>query len=414
MFEAEILATGDEIRTGTLIDSNSAWLAANMEASGLHISRIQCVGDHLPTLVQVLKEIGSRANFALVTGGLGPTSDDLSAQAAAQAMGSTLELNQAALQNVQAFFARKGRDMPESNLKQAQVPKGAEIITNPLGTAPGFSVQIENCLFFFLPGVPAEMKDMYKQSVQPKLKACLGPDYKENRVMTLRSFGLTESETAQRLEGFAQAFPKLSLGFRAKFPEIQVKLYASTLDSQQAKQELSSACAWVQSRLGDNIFSVSGKSLPQELGALLSATHQTLAVAESCTGGLIAHWITNAPGSSEYFLFAAITYANQAKQDILGVSAQILQEYGAVHTETAAEMAAGVKKKAGADYGLATTGIAGPSGGSKAKPVGTVCIGLATPTRVLSKQLHFQFGQRSLHKKIFAMSALDFLRRNMC
>lgn len=230
------------------------------------------------------------------------------------------------------------------------------------------------------------------------------------RTRTISTFGLGESTLEERLIDFADFFPGIKLGFRASFPEVQVKLYQKNREEKALLEEQEAALIWLKEKLGRKIVSLSGQPLTKVIGDLLLEQKATLAVAESCTGGLMADWLTDRPGSSAYFLLGAVTYANSAKEKILGVAPDILVKWGAVHEETAAAMARGVRKISGADYGLATTGIAGPDGGSPEKPVGTVCIALAGPDGVTSKRYLFPFGKRRLHKKIFAAQALDLLR----
>jgi nicotinamide-nucleotide amidase len=410
---AEILATGEEIRTGSLVDSNSAYIAEQLEENGVKVARLNGVGDDLQHLKAVLAEIGARAELAVVTGGLGPTVDDLSAEAAAAAAGVELDLDQTALASIQEFFRKRNRPMNPSVRKQAMLPRGSEILFNPVGTAPGFSLRINRCLFFFLPGVPFEMKRMLADHVLPRIAKYSGGSRDYRMIKTLACFGLTESLTGERLAGLGGEFPGVQLGLRAKFPEIQVKLYASGPDEAQVSRRLEGACEWARTRLGDIVFSDSDEPMAAAVGRLLRERKATLAVAESCTGGLISHLLTEIPGSSDYFLFSAVTYANEAKMRVLGVSADTLLRRGAVHVDTATEMAGGARRISGAAYGIATTGIAGPTGGSVEKPVGTVCIGLSTPTQEFGYHFQYTYDRRSMYKQMFAMKAMDVLRREL-
>ena len=233
------------------------------------------------------------------------------------------------------------------------------------------------------------------------------------RVRNLSTFGLTESQTYERLAGLEEAFPQISLGLQVRFPAIQVKLYANGSNDQQLNDDLAAAVRWVIEKMGNKVFSQQGDPLEIVVGHLLRKKQATVALAESCTGGLIANWLTHVAGSSGYFLFSGVTYSNQAKIDVLGVDPRILEEYGAVHEETVRQMAEGARKVAGATYGLSTSGIAGPDGGSEDKPVGTVCIGFAAPGRSYGRRLFFPFGKRLINKKIFAMAALDILRKEL-
>jgi nicotinamide-nucleotide amidase len=409
----ELLATGDEIRTGAAIDTNSAHIAQVLKQTGLETIRHTCVGDDMDIMVSILKEIGIRADVAIVTGGLGPTSDDITAEAAAKAKGVERVLNRSALGVVENFFKIRKRTMSPSNKKQALLPKGAESLNNPVGSAPGFVLKIDQCSFFFVPGVPFEMKRMLSDEVLPRIKKLGGRTGELSLVKTLSTFGLAESVIGELLTGLPDEFPEITLGFRSKFPEIQVKLYIRGKDEPSLRKILEEASHWILGKLGEHIFSMDGISMQAVVGGLLTEKQATLAVAESCTGGLISHLLTNVPGSSGYFLFSGVTYSNHAKTKVLGVSTEILQQYGAVHEETVKKMAQGVRDVAGATYGLATSGIAGPEGGTDEKPVGTVCIGLATPHDVKGFGFVFPFNTRLMNKRIFAMKALDLLRREL-
>jgi nicotinamide-nucleotide amidase len=410
---AEILATGEEIRSGALIDSNSAYIAEKLEQNGVAVSRHICVGDDLDDLIDAFKEIGSRADIAVVTGGLGPTSDDLTSEAAAGAVGAKLELNPSALESVEKFFKARRRELNPASRKQAFLPVGAQCLPNPVGTAPGFRLKIGGCFFFFLPGVPGEMRRLLADIVLPQIVQMMGEKRRFYRTRTLSTFGLTESQTYERLAGLEKTFAQISLGLQVKFPAIQVKLYANGTDDRKVKDQLSAGVEWVIEKLGNKVFSQQGEPMEKTVGHILRKKKATLALAESCTGGLIANLLTNVSGSSDYFVFSGITYSNQAKVDILNVSKETITAHGAVHEQTAIEMAEGARKACGATYGLSTSGIAGPTGGTEEKPVGTVCIGLATPDRTAGHRFHFWFGDRKMNKLMFAVAALEVLRREL-
>jgi competence/damage-inducible protein CinA-like protein len=410
---AEILATGDEIRSGALIDSNSAYIAEKLEEVGIPVKRHSCVGDDFEVLVSILKEISTRVDICVVTGGLGPTTDDLSSEAAAAAAGDTLVLDTQALDDIETFFRSRKREMVSSNRKQAMLPRTAEAMYNPVGTAPGFSLKIDRCVFFFLPGVPHEMKRMLSNEMLPRIEKISGALPAHCLVKNITTFGLTESATGEKVAPINDDFPEIKLGLRAKFPEIHVKLYLNGQDLPHMEKRLALAAKWIQNRLGRHVLSLEGASLPEVVGGLLRKEFATVAVAESCTGGRIANWLTNVPGSSDYFHFSGVTYSNHSKTNVLGVAPGLLKAYGAVHEETAKAMAEGARRISGATYAISTTGIAGPTGGTDDKPVGTVCIGLATPDKVEGKRLYFPFGQRSMNKSIFGMAALNMLRKEL-
>jgi len=411
--KVEILATGDEIRTGALVDSNSAFAAEQLEQNGVVVSRHHSVGDDLTDLVEVIAEISRRADVAVVTGGLGPTVDDRTVEAAARVAGVQLNLDPRALADIENFFQERGRPCSASNRKQAMIPQGAKCLYNPIGTAPGVRLSINRCTFFFLPGVPAEMKQMFSEQALPEIITLQGRKRQYCLVRTISTFGLPESLVGEKIAAVSEKFPEITLGLRAKFPEIQVKLYLRTDNEPAGQKILAAADRWVTEILGRHVFSHEGHPLAEEVGHLLRDQNATLALAESCTGGLVANWITNTAGSSDYFLFSAVTYHNAAKVKVLGVSEHTLQEKGAVDEETARQMAEGTRRLGGATYGLAITGIAGPGGGSDEKPVGTVCLALATSEQTTSRRFCFSFGQRLMSKRLFAMAALDMLRRHL-
>jgi nicotinamide-nucleotide amidase len=411
--KAEILSTGDEIRTGALVDSNTALIAECLERQGVTVTRHQSVGDDLMALTDIIVEISRRADVAVVTGGLGPTVDDRTIEAAAQAAGVELVLDAAALADIENFFKRRGRPCSVSNHKQAMVPQGGACLPNPIGTAPGIRLSIHGCTFFFMPGVPVEMRRMLDEQVLPQIRAMQGPGRDYCLLRTISTFGLPESLVGEKIAAVTERFPEITLGLRAKFPEIQVKLYLHTQDEPAGQKILAAADQWVGDILGRHVFSHHGRPIAEEVGRLLLDRNATLALAESCTGGLTANWITNAAGSSGYFLFSGVTYHNTAKIKVLGVSPQTLQEKGAVSEETACQMAEGARRVGGATYGLAITGIAGPDGGSDEKPVGTVWVALAADEGTVAKRYCFTFGQRLLNKRMFAMTALDMLRQKL-
>jgi nicotinamide-nucleotide amidase len=257
------------------------------------------------------------------------------------------------------------------------------------------------------------MRRMLSDIVIPQLIALMGDQRRFYRTRTLSIFGLTESQTFERLAGLEEAFPQLSLGLQVRFPAIQVKLYANGTDGHQLNDDLATAVRWVIEKMGNKVFSQQGDPMEKIVGHLLKKKQATLALAESCTGGLIADMLTNVSGSSDYFVFSGITYSNQTKIDILKVSKETIIAHGAVHAETVMEMARGARNISGATYGLATSGIAGPTGGSAEKPVGTVCIGLATPDGTAGHRFHFWFGSRTMNKQVFAVAALEVLRREL-
>ena len=410
---AEILSTGDELRSGAIADTNASFIARHLERIGVAVVRHGCVGDDQMMMSQVLAEISRRADFAVVTGGLGPTDDDITAKAAAEAAGVKLVENEAALKMVEGFFKNRHRSLNPMGRKMASVPAGTEIIKNPPGAAPGFILDLNRCRFYFLPGVPHEMESMMLEEVIPDIVSHKDKTTVYYPVRTISSFGIPESEANLRLKGFANRFPDLDLGFQAVFPEVYFKIYGRGPDEKQLEQRMAGAEKWIGDIIGDHILSLAGDSMETVVGKMLQSRKATLSVAESCTGGLISSRLTDVAGSSDYFLFSGVTYANEAKINVLGVSPETLEKQGAVSEETAKQMASGARKIANATYGISTTGIAGPDGGTPEKPVGTVCIGLATPDKVEGYRFHFSFQDRSRNKFMFATKAMDLLRREL-
>lgn len=408
---AEILSTGNEVLSGAVVDSNAAYIAEKLEDEGINVVRHSCVGDDIDMISQVIGEISTRSDIAIVTGGLGPTSDDITAEAAAKTAKVEMVLYPEALAAIEEFFRLKNRTMSPSNKKQAILPKGSKILFNAVGTAPGFEIQINRCRFYFLPGVPSEMKYMFQHQALPAIREYARRDKMYYQIKTISTFGYPESVAGERVAEVCRLFPGIRLGLRAVFPIIQVKLYARGTQDSELSHLMDQAVQWCVCQLGNKVFSTDGSSMEMVIGQLLRDQKATLAVAESCTGGLISHLITNVSGSSDYFLFSAVTYANDMKINTLGVSVDTIRQYGAVHEETVKEMANGVRKIAGSTYGLATSGIAGPTGGTDDKPVGTLCIGISTPQQTYTWRYQLSFGDREKNKALFAITALDRLRR---
>ena len=321
---------------------------------------LSAVGDDPDRICRAVDAIAGRADLCVVTGGLGPTSDDVTALGCARAAATDLEMHERALASMAAFFKKKGWHLTPENEKQAMLPRGAAMLENRHGTAPGFKLEVKGCVFYCLPGVPSEMKEMFKAQVLPELNEKIG-GREALCIRRLTVFGLPESEVGRRLSRFPEKYPGIRLGFRAVFPLIEVKLVkavnqagspASGAESAgMPDEEMAAAAAWAAERMDHRVVSFEGLTLEQEVGKLLRCAGQTLSVAESCTGGLISHMITDVPGSSDYFLFTGVTYANSAKTGILGVAEDTLAAHGAVHEETARQMAAGARRAGGLGLG---------------------------------------------------------------
>ena len=412
MLRVEIAATGNELIRGEIADTNSAWLAEQLRFVGAPASRVHVIGDDASALGEILGEIASRADLALVTGGLGSTPDDVTLRAAAEISGRRLVPEPEAERSLrEALRARTGTDMPETAASQALIPEGSLVLPNPLGTAPGFGLSLNCCLLFFLPGVPREMKQMVADSVLPHIQAQYPDRLRPVLTRRMNIFGLTESGISHRLHDLRRLFPQVELSFRFIFPRIQLGLSADQAET--SREELERAQGWVLEKLGRNVVSAADESLPEVVGRLLRDKGADLSLAESCTGGLLARRITSVAGSSDYFSLGAVTYSNRAKMELLCVGEATLKQHGAVHEETAREMAEGMRRLAGSTFALSTTGVAGPKGGTPDKPVGTVCLGLASPQGTTSRRIQWDSGDRRANQSFFSECALDLLRRRM-
>lgn len=403
--KVEIITTGDEILQGIIVDTNSAWISEQCQMIGHEVTSHISVGDDEAAVGEAVRLSANRADCVIVSGGLGPTVDDITVEAAARAFGKNLNLDETVLSEIKGFFERVGRPMAKTNEKQAMIPEGGRPLANRVGTAPGIQVKLGMAECFFLPGVPRELYQIFDDSVLPWLKEHASGACKS---LILRCFGLPEATIDEKLHGADLAGARLS--FRVKFPEILLKLISRADDPSDAERSVGSAAMAIRERLGNVVYGEGETGLAEVVGHMLIDKKMTVAVAESCTGGLIASLFTDVPGSSEYFERGIVSYSNQAKQDLLGVSVDVLRANGAVSRECAMAMAEGVKRLSGATIGIATTGIAGPGGGTPEKPVGTVHMAIAAPEKTEAFEYSFA-GDRERLKLMFAMSAIDVVRK---
>jgi nicotinamide-nucleotide amidase len=406
---ASILAVGSELLGTARLDTNSLYLTRRLEALGISVVRKVCVGDDWADLLAEISLALGRAPLLVVTGGLGPTDDDRTKEAVAKVLGRALVRDESILLRLKERFRRRGIEMPAVNEKQADVIEGAVVLANPRGSAPGFLVVAAGSTIVLLPGVPLEMKGMWADAVEPLL-ARGGAAGLHRR--TLKIAAMPESAVETLVRPVYAAYPEVPFTILAAPGEVQLQFTArGTLE--EASRVLDRIEADFHKALSGEIFGRDDETLEGVAGDLLRAKSQTLALAESCTGGQLAERITEIPGSSDYFLGAAVTYANAAKADLVGVSAGTLERHGAVSEETAREMALGARKRFGATIGLATTGIAGPGGGTPEKPVGTVHVALdaAGGTRLHRKLL--LPGERSLVRRWTTSTALGMLRKHL-
>ncbi len=415
----ELINTGSELMLGRTLNTHQQWLCRRLADLGYVVSRQVCVPDTGPAIEQAVRESLGRADLILVTGGLGPTSDDLTRDLIAQLLERPLREDPAIVAQLQGFFASRNRPMPERNRVQALVPEGATVLPNPHGTAPGLAMEVRPNPFreggkpawlVMLPGPPRELRPMFSEVVAPLILRVL-PLRREYVCRTLRTTGLGESALAARITRPLQSLVEqgLELGYCAHPGRVDVRLAAH---GEVATRLVHAGESVVREELGAYLFAEGDEELESVIIRLLNELESTLAVAESCTGGCIVHRLTNVPGASAVFLAGLVTYSNEAKQKFLGVSAELLAEHGAVSEAVARAMAEGVRQQNRTTYGLSVTGIAGPSGGTPAKPVGTVFIALAGPfaTRV---EKNFNPYDRETFKEVTAQQAMDLLRRQL-
>jgi len=405
---AEILTIGDELLRGEIVDTNKSFLADRLLRLDIETHFQASVRDDPPAMIDAFRRAASRSEVALVSGGLGPTRDDLTAAAFAEAFGLELVLDEAALETIRSFFRSRGREMTENNVGQARFPKGAEILPNPLGTAPGFAIAQGATHFYCMPGVPNEMARMMDDQVMPRIETIRGEGL-AIRARLLRTFGIGESALDDALKDIA-ASGDLSLGFRTAFPDNYLRPVARAASAEQANAALDRICDAIRQRLGPLVYGEEDQTLDAVVGQLLVERGMTIAVAESCTGGLIASRITSNPGSSAYFAGGVVAYSNAAKSELLGVPAALLEEHGAVSDPVARAMAEGVRERFGVDIGIATTGISGPAGGTATKPVGLVHIAIAREAATHADFFVFRM-DRARHRLLTSQVALDWVRR---
>jgi len=404
-YDIAILTTGDELLSGEISDSNTQTIAEILSTHGFRLRCSLAVPDQEKEIVAALQYLIGHVQFVIITGGLGSTGDDRTARAAARTLGQSLVVNDEALEMVHQWFARRKLQMEPSNERQALLPQWAQPLPNPVGTAPGFRLQHDRCELFFLPGVPVEMKAMFKQSVLPLLQQKI-PEANPCQQRTFKIFGLSEPKV-DRLIPYHQLPAGVDIAFALDYPLVLVKLKATGED---AEFHLDQAEALLLRELGDYLMAKNGETPEGNVGKLLIGAGLTLSLAESCTGGLLTTMLTSQPGASAFLERAGITYADSAKIDWLKVPTLLLKQHGAVSENCARAMASGLRQTTGTDLSLAITGIAGPDGGTEEKPVGTVFIALASSSGVHVKRYSFS-GDRSQIQRMSAIMALEWLRR---
>ncbi|MCY4262046.1 MAG: competence/damage-inducible protein A [Candidatus Dadabacteria bacterium] len=404
----EVITTGNELMSGLTRDTNFSWVAAELSSSGIGIRYHCTVADNLEDILASFATASTRARFVIVTGGLGPTEDDLSALAASKFLRTPLVFNPAVYQDISQKLKQRGREPNIHHQKQAMFPEKVTVIENPVGTAAGFSFLSGNSKFYFLPGVPREFRHMFREHVLPDISntAERGTVL---RVRVLRTFGLGESEVAEKLRGLSTE--GVNVGYRIRLPEVHLRLTASGDDSEALDSILDDVCAQAKEKLGYFLFSRQDESLEKVTSSFLLEKDLTLSVAESCTGGLFSSRFTDIPGSSAYFLGGAVIYSNESKEKLLGVSADKLARFGAVSEQVVSEMAYCARELFGSDIGISISGIAGPGGGTPEKPVGTVWFGLSHESSgTLCEKRNFT-GSRDEIKSFASSTAIDMVRK---
>lgn len=432
---AEVITIGDELLRGEIVDSNKARIADRLLLLDVECRFQVSVLDDPADMEDAFRRASERSDLVMVSGGLGPTRDDLTTEILAQTFGRKLSLDEASLAEIRGFFARVGREMADVNKKQAYFPEAADVLANPIGTAPGFSIEAGRACFFAMPGVPRELDKMMDEQVLPRVEARLAragatsedrsgtPAPRVVRAALLKTFGMGESTLEDELADLARD-GNVELGFRTSFPDNFLRPFARARTSAEADAKIEGVVAAIRERLGPIVYGDGGDTMESVVGELLTERGLTLSTAESCTGGLIASRVTDVPGSSSYFLGSVVAYSNEVKANQLGVPADLIETHGAVSEPVVRAMAEGALARFGSDFAVATSGISGPGGGTEEKPVGLVWIAIATRSSSGGERasegeafVHadsFVFPvDRTRHRNLTSQVALDWIRRRI-
>ncbi|HET9957924.1 MAG TPA: CinA family nicotinamide mononucleotide deamidase-related protein [Polyangiaceae bacterium] len=406
MATASVLSIGTEITRGELVNTNASYLAEGLTARGFEVTEICTVDDDAPRIEACLARLGGSCDVIVSTGGLGPTTDDITTECVARLLGVPLRRDPESFAILEQPLRDFGRSVSASNAKQTDFPVGASVLPNPNGSAPGFCVRIARALAFFMPGVPREMKPMFESSVLPAVAPLV--DVASHQIH-LQTFGLPESEANDRLAGVEAQFGVL-IGYRVSMPVLEIKVLARDASASVAETRARTAADEVRRRLGDVVYAEGHATLPEVLGAELKSRGLRLACAESCTGGLVGELLTDRPSASEFFAGSAVVYENRQKTRLLGVDAALIEQHGAVSEPVARAMAEGALRVFEVDVALAITGIAGPGGGTETKPVGLVHYAVATPRGTTARSFVF-VRDRYMVRRRAAFAALDLAHR---
>jgi nicotinamide-nucleotide amidase len=408
---AELLTIGDEILYGQIVDTNSQWMSVELDKVGIKVIRKTTVGDQEDEILTAFAEAENRADIILITGGLGPTSDDLTKPLLAKYFNCDLQINEEALAEVTEFFVSRGRELTEMNRQQAALPTACSKITNPIGTAPGMWFEKKGKVFMSMPGVPHEMKKMMTERVIPKLLETFKMPVIVHQLV--RTVGIGESFLAEKISNWEKALPpSIKLAYLPSLGEVKLRLTAFGDDKEQLRSMIDHQVELLKPIAGEYIYGLGEEGLEISIGKLLKQKGLTLAVAESCTGGYLSHLITSVPGSSDYFLGSIIPYGYEIKMRQLGVKPEILEQNGAVSEPTIIEMANLVRAKFNTSIGVATSGIAGPGGATPDKPVGTVWIAYSDKHHTVTKKLQLS-KDRMINIKLSSAAVLNLIRLNL-
>lgn len=411
MIRAEVITIGDEILFGQITDTNTQWIGTELTNIGIRVTRKSSVGDQADAILQILHEAHQRADVIIITGGLGPTKDDITKKTLCTYFGVGMVRNAEALALVTSFFEKRGRAMTDLNRAQADLPANALYIQNDWGTAPGMWFEHDKRIYVSLPGVPFEMKHLMSNRILPKLHEYFKTPVIKHKM--IRTVGIGESFLAERIEAWEDALPEsIKLAYLPSFGGVKLRLTTTGNDEATLDQQLADQVEKVLPLIEKNVFGFDDDELEVVVGRLLQERNLTLGIAESCTGGFVSSQITKIPGSSAYFWGSIVSYSNVVKVNQLGVDPSTLDQFGAVSEETVRQMAEGVRKALGTNVGIATSGIAGPDGGTPDKPVGTIWIACSTEQRTVARLL--RLGQyRDQNIQLTSTYVLNMLREEL-
>jgi len=411
IIRAEIITIGDEILFGQITDTNTQWIGAELTGIGIRPVSKTSVGDKKEDIISAFTEASQRVDVIIVTGGLGPTKDDITKHTFCEYFGSELKMNQDALALVTEFFSKRGRAMTELNIQQAALPDNCTYIPNLWGTAPGMWFEKDGVVYVSLPGVPYEMKSLMQFEILPRLQARFVLNIIQHKIV--KTIGIGESFLAEKIAAWEDALPEhIKLAYLPHFGQVRLRLTGTGSDREMLDLQLREQVDLLIPQIAEHVYGYDTDELESIIGALLLKRGATVGTAESCTGGFLAHRLTSLPGSSAYFEGSVVSYSNFLKMKLLGVQEMTLNTYGAVSEETVREMAEGARRALNTTYAIATTGIAGPDGGTPEKPVGTVWIACATPTETVTQLLKLS-NARNINIELTSTYALNLLRKTV-